>query len=64
MPKYKFDIVYTTSKYTQHEVEAASPLEARNKICAWFLDQDTSNWMDTDDADLDVELVETINAPQ
>lgn len=63
MPKYKFDLVYTTSRYAQREVEAASLLEARSKIYAWFLEQDTGDWMDTDDADLDVELVETINAP-
>jgi hypothetical protein len=63
MPKYKFDLIYTTSKYRQHEVEASSLIEARSKIHSWFLDEDTSNWYNTSDADLDIELVETINAP-
>ena len=63
MPKYKFDLVYTNSKYKQCEVEAASLIEAHSKVHAWFLEEDTSFWVDIDDADLDVELVETINAP-
>jgi len=64
MPKYKFDLIYTTSKYAEHEVEASSLIEARNKIHRWFMDEDTGNWSDTSEADLEVELVETINAPQ
>lgn len=63
MPRYKFDLVYTTSKYTQHEVEASSQLEARHKIHGWFMNEDTSKWSDIDDVSLDIELVETINAP-
>jgi len=63
MPRYKFDLIYTTSKYMQHEVDASSLIEAKNKIHSWFLDADTSDWDDTSEADLDIELVETINAP-
>ncbi len=65
MPKYKFDLVYTTSKHRQIEVEASSQLEARSKVHSWFMDEDTSDWSDIDDDDdrLEIELVETINAP-
>jgi hypothetical protein len=63
MPRYKFDVIYTTSKHKQHEVEASSQLEARNKIHSWFMDENTSDWHDIDDDSLDIELVETINAP-
>ena len=63
MPKYKFDLIYTTSKHRQHEVEASSLIEARSKIHSWFMDEDTSDWNGMSDADLDIELVETINAP-
>lgn len=63
MPRYKFDLIYTTSKHRQHEVEASSLIEATSKIHSWFLDEDISDWNDIDDDSLDIELVGTINAP-
>lgn len=56
MAKYKFDIIYTTSKRAKHEIEAESEGEARRKAMLWFADQDTRNWSDCGDADIDVDV--------
>jgi hypothetical protein len=56
MAKYRFDIIYTTSKRSKHEIEAESEGEARWKAMLWFVDQDTNNWSDCGDADIDVDV--------
>lgn len=58
MARYRFDIIYTTSKRAQHEIEAESEGEARRKAMLWFVDQDTNNWSDCGDADIDVDVEE------
>lgn len=58
MAKYRFDIIYTTSKRAQHEIEADSEEEARWGAMLWFANQDTGNWSDCGDADIDVDVEE------
>jgi hypothetical protein len=54
MAKYRFNMIYTTSRWMEHDIEADSEDEARRKAMLWFSNQDTSNWSDCDDTDLDV----------
>jgi hypothetical protein len=55
MAKYKIKIIYTTSKWTEIEVEASSGNDARMKAELCFMEQDLE-WQDTNDADLDVDV--------
>jgi hypothetical protein len=57
MQKYTINMIYTTSKWTEFEIEASSESDARMKAELWFMDQDL-NWQDCDDGDLDIEVQE------
>lgn len=55
MAKYKINMIYTTSKWTEIEIEASSENDARMKAESCFMEQDLE-WQDTSDADLDVDV--------
>ena len=55
MAKYKINMIYTTSKWTEIELEASSENDARMKAEFCFMEQDLE-WQDTNDADLDVDV--------
>jgi len=55
MAKYKINMIYTTSKWTEIEIEASSENDARMKAELCFMEQDLE-WQDTNDADLDVDV--------
>ena len=55
MAKYKINMIYTTSKWAEIEIEASSENDARMKSEFCFMEQDLE-WQDTSDADLDVDV--------
>ena len=56
MQTFNVTMLYTTTKYKDLAIEAKSEREARETARRMFLDEDTRNWSECDDASLDIEI--------
>ena len=56
MQTFNVTMLYTTTKYKDLAIEAKSEREAREIARRMFMDEDTSNWSECDDASLDIDI--------
>ena len=56
MQTFNVTMLYTTTKYKDIAIEANSEREARETARRIFMDEDTSNWSECDDAFLDIDV--------
>ena len=56
MQTFNVTMLYTTTKYKDLAIEAKSEREAREMARRMFMDEDTNNWSECDDASLDIDI--------
>lgn len=56
MQTFNVTMMYTVPRYKEFKIEAESEGEARRKARVIFLNEDTSDWSECDDASLDIDI--------